>query len=233
MTGKTSTNRMGWVYLLAIPMVLAIFLLQGGMLFRTLSFEAGLSQAASVLDRCDAIFSSLQQAAQAAGGRGHAALSSSASNLYDAAALRLSGALQQLQELTKSDPATQLEYKRLEAMVKSQTDSWKQSVNSKMTGWPGVSTGGNPADQKWMPEIDKTISNIKNRQETRMQEEADGAMYSLRVTVNLFKFGGFFILWIVVAVTFLLFYGQRNRVSADVGNRTIPRKELSGRPFSN
>jgi hypothetical protein len=78
---------------LGIPLVLAIFLLQGGMLLRTLSLEAGLSKAAAVVDRCDTILSSLRQLEAAAEQTG-ATVGSGTANLFETADARLSGLLQ-------------------------------------------------------------------------------------------------------------------------------------------
>ena len=214
---KNPKKGMTWFYLLAIPLVLAIFLVQDGMLLRTLSLQSSLSKAASTLDRVDSIPSLLDQASAAA-----ERTSAGTANLYEAAASRLHGALQELQDATRTDPAAHVKYQKLENLVMAQTNSWQEAVASRSSGRPGADP-----DQKWMPEIDKTISDIRGGQEAYLGRETDAAMDSLRGTVNLFKFGGAFVLWIVVAVTTVLFYGQRARVSTDIAEQKPASKEPS------
>jgi hypothetical protein len=215
---KNPKKGIAWVYLLAIPLVLAIFLLQDGMLLRTLSLQSSLSKAASTLDRVDSIPSLLEQASAAA-----ERTSASTANLYEAAAARLHGTLQELQDATRTDAAAHEKYQRLEKLVTAQTNNWQQAVASRTSGRPGADP-----DQKWMPEIDETISDIRGGQEAYLWRKTEDAMDSLRETVNLFKFGGAFVLWIVVAVTMILFYGQRTRVSTDIAEQKPAGKESPG-----
>jgi len=130
-----------------------------------------------------------------------------------------------LQDATRTDPAAQVQYQRLEKLVNAKTNNWKQAIASRTSGRPGAADGAGP-DQKWMPEIDETLSDIRGGQEAYLGGKTGAAMYSLRVTANLFKFGGILVLCIVVAVTMLLFYGQKTRSSADI----VKRKPASGKP---
>jgi hypothetical protein len=215
---KNPKKGIAWVYLLAIPLVFAIFLLQDGMLLRTLSLQSSLSKAASTLDHVDSIPSLLDQANAAA-----ERTSAGTADLYEAAASRLEGALQELEDATRTDPAAHAKYQKLEKLVTAQANSWQQAVTSRRSGKPGADPG-----QKWKPEIDKTISDIRGGQEAYLGRETDAAMDSLRGTVNLFKFGGAFVLWIVVAVTMGLFYGRRTSVSSDIAEQKPAGKESSG-----
>jgi hypothetical protein len=223
---KNLKKGMAWIYLLAIPLVLAIFLLQDGMLLRSLSLQAALSNASSTLDHVDSIPSLLDQAGAAAERTG-----TGAANLYEAAESRLSGALQVLQDATRTDPATQAKYQRLEKLVNAQTNNWKQAIDSRTNGRPGAADGVGP-NQKWMPEIDETLSEIRGGQEAYLGGKSGAAMNSLRETANFFKFGGALVLWIVVAVTMLLFYAQKTRSSADIVVKQKPASEKPSEKFS-
>ena len=220
-------SSLAWIYLVAIPLVLAIFLLQDGMLLRSLSLNTGLSRAAAALDRLDS-FASFFFDAQVAAQRASSKVSASSAKLYSVAESQLEISLEELQKLTNTDAATRMEFQELKQLVASQTDSWKKTIGAGLGGRVAASAAS-PLDKTWLPEIDQVIHDIRSQEENYLRSDVDATAHSLRATVNLFKFGGAFVLWIVVAVTLLLYYGQKTRALADLGRRVPPGREVADR----
>lgn len=205
----TQRNRIAWAYLIAVPVVLAIVLVQNGALFRAISLQGDLLRAVSALDECDTISALLEQL-ETTTERYNATGSAGYDELYRAGVSQLHTALQRLQELSKNE-VTGLQVRTLLELVKSQTDAWQQGIDSRMRGGVSVHAGAQPPNQLWSTDISKTLADIKRGQQARVQGEKDAAMQSLRATDNLIKYGGVFVLWIVMVAAFLLFHDEKAR----------------------
>ena len=216
----TQRRKIAIAYVFAVPVVLGIVLFQQIALVRVSGVEGEMSRAAEVLHETEATFSVLEEAEAAA--RRYVATGSDAyKHSYQGAVSRAQSALQDLHELTKSDPASQSQLRTLDPLVAKRFTLLQQVMDSRdQTGITAQQrTDLVLQEQNLMDQIEKLIAGVQTAQQVRMQQQKEAGAWSVRIAKVTNSFGGFLAVWLVGLAAFLLFHDEKARKWAGVERR--------------
>ena len=223
----TQRRKIALSYAFAVPIVLAIALFQHWAFFGVNSTEIRIAEEAGALQDCGAIISSLKQAETQA--KKYAASNNSDdANLNQIAVSQLKAALQELGELTKSEPSTQSKLQTLRPLV----SKWIGLLQTAMVDRKeeGVVQNGDPEGQRLRDAIEGTIADIQSFQQVRLQQEKESAARSLHLASAFTTYGGAVTIWLVGVAAFLLFHDEKARAWTGV-ERRVHTKILETLPF--
>lgn len=175
----TQSKKLAIAYVFAVPVVLAIVLLQRLAFMRVDHVESAMAQAAEVLRDCDLTISLLREAEL----RRHDAPDSAASTTsYQDAVSQLRSLFQRLQR-TGNDPSTQSQFRTLDLLIEERTGLLQSTIDLNKEGKTAVQNRAalEARGQKLSDDTGKLIAEIKTAQQIRLQQQRQAAAQSLRL----------------------------------------------------
>lgn len=221
----TQGKRIAIAYVFAVPVVLAVVLLQRLAFLRVDHVEGAIAQAAEVLRDCDLTISLLREA----GLRQHDAPDSAASRTsYQDAVSQLRTVFQRLQ-LTGNEPSTQSQFRTLGLLIEERTGLLQSTIDLNKEGRPAVQNRATleARGQKLSDDIGKLIAEIKTAQQIRLQQR-QAAAQGLRLASATGTYGGF--LMILAYWAGGLSIVPRRESARLEGRRATSSYQNSGRP---
>jgi PAS domain S-box-containing protein len=213
----TQRKKLAIAYVFAVPVVLAVVLLQRLAFLRVDHVDGAMAQATEVLRDCDLTISLLREAEL----RQHDASASAASTgSYQDAVSQLRGVFQRLQ-LTGNEPSTQSQFRTLDLLIEERTGLLQSTIDLNKEGRPAVQNRAalEARGQKLSDDIGKLIAEIKTAQQIRLQQQRQAAAQGLRLASATGTYGGFLMIWLIGLAAFLLFHGERARAWKGVERR--------------
>jgi PAS domain S-box-containing protein len=206
-------------YLLAVPVVLVVVLLEHSSLFRVNDAEDQLTRAAGVVSRSEAAVALLKDA-QDEGYQYVATGKDAHLKAYEQDATQIPTALSELRDLARNPRDAQAKAAVLESLVSKQAGALEKAVRTRMAS--GSSTRraldlANP-DARAMEEISKALAEIAAAEQPAL-EQRQTARAEIQLANAVTTYGGGLVIWLVGLAAFLLFHDEKARAWAGVERR--------------
>lgn len=207
----TQRRQIAIAYSVAVPILFAFLTLEVGALYRLDAHEGNIVQGAAALSECDSLLSALRDAEAAA--QGYVASGSDYyRSSYGDALTRLNGSLAKLDDLSRSDPATQAKLRSLhDASAKRFGFLQREMDSRKMLRSAGASATLDPQSANLAAEIETIVAGIRAEKQARSRQEQLNAARSASTVDTFVKYGGVVTIWIVGVAALLLFYDDSGR----------------------
>ena len=205
----TQRKKIATAYVFAVPIVLAMVILQHGAFSRVVGEAGGMSQTAEVLQDLDTA-SSLLKEAETNSQRAMAA-DDVYTKMYQSNILQLRKVIQNLHDLSNRGGSSPLLMGTLEPLVGQRIGMFQELIdlNSKGTSRVPDRTALVAQSQKVSDEIGKAIANIKSAQLALLQRQRETTGSSVHTADAITTVGGALIIWFVGIAAFLLFYDEK------------------------
>ena len=215
----TQRRQIAIAYSFAVPILVGFLMFEVGALYALVAYERELAQETAELSESDSLLSALRDAETAV--QGYAASGSSYySSSYADATSRLNAALAKLEELSKSDPATQSKLRPLHDLTARQLDLFQREMGSKNVPRPsGARFAPDARDANLTAEIEQVVAGVRADQESRARRTQASAMNGASTVDTLVKYGGVVTIWIVGVAALLLFYDDSERLRGRIEQR--------------
>jgi len=218
----TQRRKIAIAYALAVPVVLAIVLLQHAALFGVSGFESGMAHSSEIIREAESVSALLVDVDRQAKELPNAVNAET----FQSTVVQLRSALQQLNEHVATEPTITAKCQALDSLVEKQLATYQKAKEPtpKPPQRPNrAHAQPSDAPPNYLPDITKLLGSVESAEQEHLGQQGAAAHHNMHMATAFTTYGGGLMIWLVGVGAFLLFHDEKARAWAGVERRVHTR----------